>query len=284
MSVVRINEENAFQYSDRIPEEYINDFSREYFRGLVCIDDDETNALIIWQLRNMEVNNEPNSAEILFFQVDDEESAENILRSFEESLIFEDIKTISFEMAELGDEEEEALTDFGFEINRGESSDIHVTVEELSNLSFFHKNKKIPSCVKGISELNPRQFKAGIMNTVLHGKYGLNDDLPLLPMSRYAAEISCCVITDNRVNGYLLVHRDTSQRLLVELMFAIEPDAKINLLNMMRYSINKATDTCDEDTVVILRKHNRATTDLINKLFPDKTGTEVVLGTKSLTG
>ncbi|MCR4589308.1 MAG: hypothetical protein K5668_00620 [Lachnospiraceae bacterium] len=78
----------------------------------------------------------------------------------------------------------------------------------------------------------------------------------------------------------LLVHETASGFFMVELLFAMQPDANINLLNMMRYSIRAAGELCDRDTKVILRRHNKISAELVKKLFPDKKGVKVTKGEK----
>ena len=53
--------------------------------------------------------------------------------------------------------------------------------------------------IKPLSVVSSRQFKAGVMTSVFHGRYGLLDDLPFLPMTRYDADISCCIETDDKI-------------------------------------------------------------------------------------
>ncbi len=80
-----------------------------------------------------------------------------------------------------------------------------------------------------LSEITHRQFKAGIMTCVIHDRYGLLEDLPFLPMTRFDPDLSCCIETDGSVNGFLLVHKITRGPFRVELFFAEQPDANMNL-------------------------------------------------------
>lgn len=163
-----------------------------------------------------------------------------------------------------------------FMMKSAESRDVYVTVGELAALKL--SKKPLPSYIKPLSAVNPRQFKAGIMTSVFHGRYGLMDDLPFLPMTRYDPDISCCMITDERINGLLLVHEKGSDDLRVELLFAMQPDANIHLLNMMRFSIRAAERLRPLSDRVLLRRHNKASLQLIAKMFPDRKGAPVLRG------
>ena len=118
------------------------------------------------------------------------------------------------------------------------------------------------------------------MTSVLHGRYGLLDDLPFLPMNWFDTELSSCVITDGAINGLLLVRRITEGLYRVELLFAMQPDANINLLNLMRYTIRAAMKNRSADDVVILRRHSASTVALVKKLFPGRKGDEIIRGEK----
>jgi len=97
-------------------------------------------------------------------------------------------------------------------------------------------------------------------------------------MSWFEQDVSSCVQTDGKATGFLLVHKTESDKLVVELLFAMEPDATINLLQMIRYSVNAAAEKYPPETEVILKRHDGNSKALINKLFPDKKGAEALAG------
>lgn len=63
----------------------------------------------------------------------------------------------------------------------------------------------------------------------------------------------------------------------------MQPDASINILNMMRHSIRMASKNRSSDTGVLLRRHSSYVTDLVKKLFPDKKGEPVIKGVRANT-
>ncbi len=282
MPVIQITQEIALNYADMIPEELSDDLGREYFRGLVAENDGDgrTEAAMIWEMKKLEEPDVPSEAEILWFWVDDETGGVELLREFELSIQNYNIDVTSFELESLEPVEKAVLTRSGFEIRKAESRDICVTVEEMASLPFFHRETKPVDYIKSLADVTASQFKAGIMDSVFHGRYGLTDDLPFLPMARYDPDISSCTFTDDRVNGLLLVHRTVTGMFIVELLFAMEPDANINLLKMIRFSVDMAKALCDTEDRVILRRHNKAAEALVHKLFPDKKGAVVIKGEK----
>ena len=283
MSVIQITQEVALKYADMIPPELMNDLGREYFRGLAVEEgkNGRPGAAMIWEMKKIEDMDAPSEAEILWLCVEDEAEGQELFAEFEQDIEGYSIDTVSFELESLTSVEKEILTDFGFEIGEGESRDICVTIEEIAALPFFHRDTKPADYIKSLADITTSQFKAGIMDSAFHGRYGLLEDLPFLPMTRYDPDISSCLITDDKVNGLLLVHKTMTGSFIVELLFAMEPDANINLLKMMRFSVSMAKALCDFGDMVILRRHNEAVAALVHKLFPDKKGAAVMKGEKA---
>ncbi|MCR5774007.1 MAG: hypothetical protein K6G42_02865 [Lachnospiraceae bacterium] len=284
MSVIEITEENSFQYEGQVPRNFLNDLGRRYHRGMACeagsIDTPPT--MIFWKIINLEDDNVPTEAEILCFTAEDESEGEELLAAFFQETESDGAERVTFELESLSPTEEKLLSGAGFEITEEESRDIRVTIEELSALGFNQREKYLPDYIKCLSELSDRQFKAGIMECAFHGMYGLSDDLPFLSMTHYDPYISSCIITDDKVNGFILVNKVMSGEFIVELLFCMPPDASRNLLNMMRFSIREAMELCDMDDTVILRRHNKATYELVKRLFPDKKGDGVLKGGKTV--
>ena len=265
-------------YIGWIPEDYIKELSREYYRGMICNDGRRNESAIIWRLINFEDKEIPTEVEILWVKITDRQTGDGLLEAFEEFVRETDVYRVYFEFSSLGEAETVLFKDHGFFIEKDESIDIRVTVGELLELKIAGKTP--PPYVMSLSEIIPRQYKAAVMNSVFHRKYGLLDDLSQLPMDRFDQEVSSCVITDGVVDGLMLVRQAAAGEYIVELLFAMEPDARIKLLNMIRHSIQAAEEVCDKDESVILRRHNAATRNLITKLFPDKKGADVMKGEK----
>ncbi|MCR5237058.1 MAG: hypothetical protein K6E34_07635 [Lachnospiraceae bacterium] len=282
MMIRDITEENVGDYLDYIPMELLGEIKREYWRGLAGTDDasGSMTAGVLWELKNMEKEDEPNEAEIMWFSSDDASDGEELLGTLNESLKKDQVKRVFFELPSLSSEEEKALSDFGYTLESAESRDIYVTAEEISALKIA--KKKPEDYVYPLSDIAPRQFKAGIMTCIFHDRYGLLEDLPFLPMTRFDPDISCCIQTDGSVDGFLLVHKITKGPFRVELFSAMQPDADIHLLNMMRFAAQALARLETPDTKVLLRRHHKGSTELIKKLFPGKKGETVRRGERKV--
>ena len=278
MVIREVTHEDENEYRGQIPAELLYDLKREYIKGMVGVAEDsgKISTAVFWELKNVEDKNKQTEVEILWFFAQKADEGAELLEKLIITSKYEEIKRIYFEQPELSEAEKEALTGLGFKIGRAESRDIIVTVNELASLKFV--KKKTPDYIRSLADISYRRFKAAIMTSVYHGRYGLLEDLPFLPMSRYDIDISCCVVTDEKVNGLLLVRETENGPLRVELLFALHPDANIHLMHMICYAIKKAAAKLSIDRKVILRRHNKATLELIRKLFPDKIGDSVMRG------
>ncbi len=278
LNIVDITEDNIEEFLSIVPGQYLSDIGREYIRGVAGVDSDtkEPCGAVIWEVHNLEQEHEDNKAEILWFSAQNEENAGVLLEVFDIMTGDEDVRSSYFEIENLSDEETAALENAGFFIETIEGTEVYVTVEEIGKLDIA--KKKPENYVKSLSEISSIQFKAGIMNSVFHERYGLLEDLPFLPMSWFDSDLSCCVMTDDKVAGLLLVHLIKPALYRVELLFSEQLDAAINVLNMLRFSINAAKEKCFPEEEILIRRHNRTVTELCKKLFPDKKGKKVIRG------
>ncbi|MCR5403976.1 MAG: hypothetical protein K6E91_09210 [Butyrivibrio sp.] len=281
MTITQITEDNILQYTEIIPAELVTDLDREYFRALAGAEDkDDPEAVIIWELKDLEDETSPTKAVIHFLDAPDDQIARMMISAFEQKIADDGVGLVTFEIKEMKEDLQSAFEEEGYVLTEENSNNITVTVSELSELRLG--DRKIPDYIRSLSDINPRQFKAAVMTSVFHGRYGILDDLPFLPMTRFDQDVSSCVITDDKISGLLLVRKTMDSQYVVELFFAIQPDANKNLLNMMRFSIRSAVKYCYEEDTVILKKHNKESSLLIEKLFPDKEGPMVIKGEKEM--
>ena len=280
MKVIDITAENLEEYRDILPEEYHEDIGRQYCHALALVKPKtkKANAAMFWEIRNAEVSDLDTIAEIHWYTTDDEENGKELLKSYEEICGNDHVKTSCFELEQLTDPELVSFRNHGYDIKNTDGSSVFATVEELSQLDIAQK--KPNDYVYSLSALTSLQFKQGIMNCVFHGNYGLLDDLPFLPKTRFDQDLSCCVMADGKVNGFLLIHHMREGCYSVELLYSDRLDAAINILNMIRYSIHTAKELCNPTDRVIIRMHNQNVTALVKKLFPGKIGPKVFRGVK----
>lgn len=280
MKVIEITDDNAEDYEDFFDKTVLNDVGREYHGGLLIENDrsDGVRAAVFWELKNAEVKGVDTTSEIVDLIATDTDGCEEVLKAFDDKGVFSGVKSSYFEFDELDEDRKEALENDGFKVSKDESRDIYITVGDLRKLTFA--KKKPPAYITSLAKVSERQFKTGVMTSVLHGRYGLLDDLPFLPMDWFDKELSSCVITDGAINGLLLISKISEGVYRVELLCAMQPDAQTNLLNLLRYSIRAALINRSLDDVIILRRHSPETEALVKKLFPDKKGAAVIRGEK----
>ena len=78
-----------------------------------------------------------------------------------------------------------------------------------------------------------------------------------------------------------MVHACPSGILTPVLLFALGADAKINIVEMLRFSVKAAEDKYPEDTVIRVHRRNLPVKKISAKLFPDKKGTPAVSGVRN---
>ncbi|MCR5788967.1 MAG: hypothetical protein K6G83_03685 [Lachnospiraceae bacterium] len=181
---------------------------------------------------------------------------------------------------EVSGELPDILRDAGFSVTEKEGEDLTVTVRDLSGLGVVSK-KRVPSAMRALGTLNEPLFRRGLMNCIFHTKREVVEDLGSLPFSWFDPDISCYLETDNRINGFLLIHRLPSGSLRVEFLSAYGPDARTDLMFMIRFSILQAMKLCSEDIKVILRRHDEVARNLTGYLFPGKKGEPCLYGERA---
>ena len=155
--------------------------------------------------------------------------------------------------------------------------EVIVTLQDILGIRLL-KKQKIPEHILPLSGLMVRKFRNGIVDCIIKSKRTLLSDLSMLPMNWYDQEISCYTECDDRVNGFLLVHVTPSKRLRVELFSATGPDSRIDLLNMLRFSLRAAGERYGPETEVVLIRRDEAAKKLIGYLFPGRKGRRIFTG------
>ncbi len=158
----------------------------------------------------------------------------------------------------------------------GEEDSEEMTLEELSVLSVI--KGIVPKYILPVCRLTINLFRRGIAKCVSDNRKGILEDLEFLPINWYDTDVSCCVYNGGSVNGFLLVNKTATGKIVVDLFFAYEPEAGKNLLYMINFSVRKALKKYPKDTVVKLVIHNEISAALVKKLFPRKHGKICIMG------
>ena len=275
--IEEISLENLEEYEQLLKPNMAENIGREYYNCIAAFDPlgDEAGASMMWELKNTE-DPDDTRAEIVYFGASEPAEGEELLREYGVRIADNWVKKSFFELEGLSEEEQALLTDAGFELEERESRDIVMTLAELNKLSFV--NKKIPKYIISIGKLDFLQFRQGLTNCLFCGRNGLEEDLALLPADWYENNVSCCVVTDGKVNGLFLVHKMADGILMPVLLFAMGMEANMNMLDMICFSIRAASAIYPEDTQVLIRRHDEKTRALTAKLFPDRKGATVTAG------
>ena len=278
MKITDLNADNVSDYKDILDEDISESVGREFYYGIVASEEGNPPAgALIWEYRNLG-EDDGVSAELMYINADSSDSSDALLTEFSDLASEENVGDVFFETAALSDVVSGTFKDHGFTLNSAESRDVLVSVSELSKLAAMVR--KIPVSVEGLEDIKEIQFMQGVTNCIFNGKKGLMEDLEYIEKDWFAEDVSCCVITDNKVSGLFLVHRFPSGVFMPVLLTAIGPDARKDILYMICYSAQKALSSYPADTGVIVRRHNDSVRALAQKLFPGKTGETVVFGTK----
>ncbi len=277
METIKITEDNLEEYAAYLDPDVAECIGREYYRGIAIHEDEDEppRGTLIWELKNVE-DEIATESELFYYSADSEDDGRQLFEAYAEEAEENEVERSFFELPEEKKKEKGLFEEQGFATRETEGMDLYVTVGELSEIPFT--KKKVPSYITGISELMVRQFRKGITNCIFHGRKGILEDLEFLPMSWYDEDVSCCVQTDGRVTGFLLVNKRASGILVVDFLFALEPDARANLVSMIRFSVQAAAQKYPPETKVLIKRHNEMTHAVAKKLFPDKKGAPVLAG------
>ena len=275
MELFDITIDNSTELSDILETDIRESIGRKYYCGKAIMDDEKKPVgCLVWEYKN--VNDETDTeTEIVCFNVQDERAGKELLDAFDTDSSMAGGKTYVY-LPAFEKIQADILESKGFSLKQQESRDIYLTVEELAENKLFKKNPT--SYVFGLDEISGREFRQGIMKCLFYGKRGLLEDISSLPMTWYDPEVSCVVRTDDELTGLLLVHRFPSGILMPCVLYASGPDAKTDLLDLMRFSVQAAARTCSGDTKVLIRRDKSFVRGLAEKLFPKKQGDVSIYG------
>ena len=275
MELFDITTDNSAELSGILEDDVRESIGRKYYCGKVLMDDlNDPMGCLVWEYKN--VNDETDTqAEIIHFSTRDEEAGKELLDAFD--LASGQIGGKSYiHLPASQTDLTGLLAGQGFSVKQQESRDIFLTVDELSQNKIFQKRPS--SYVFGLDEISGREFRQGIMKCLFYGKRGLLEDIATLPMTWYDLGISCVARADEEVTGLLLVHRFPSGILMPCVLFASGPDAKTDLLDLMRFSVQAAARDYPGDTKVLIRRDKSFVRGLAEKLFPGKQGETAIYG------
>ena len=276
MELVKITEENTDDFSKMISEDLKCNLGRRFFNGLGVLDH-ESNPVgaMVYELLNYD-SEEDTKILIHSFVSEDDEATELLMSEYGKA-VSEDGAVES--LYETGDEKINAVfTSHGFNAKQSESLNIVVSAGELKEVAAMAAGKKIPGYIHDMSDTPPLRYRNFLKKCLVKGKSGLLEDLGYLPLSWFEREVSICSISDEMIDGVLLVRKLPSQVLVPCLLTAFGIDFQKNLLYIMLQSAQRVVELYPEETKVVIRRHNAGVKKLTDKFFPNKNGEKVYTG------
>ena len=279
MYIELLDIDNVEEYASVLNPEEAENIGRKYYRGLVASDEEsgETCGAVVFELQNQDDMSKSTEARLSFFWARSTEAGNSVFQSYDG--IISDAKA-GRSFLEISAESSEDTRSFyakqGFSSREAESRDLIVRVQDLADLDIVKKKTRLPAHLMPIGMLVQRDFQRGIMDCVFHSGRELLSDITELPTEWYEPEVSCCVRTDDRINGFLLVHKTARGRLRIELITAYGPGSKKDLYYMIAYSARQALMLYPPETEIILPQRDSHATDLIRYFFPHHRGRDVL--------
>ena len=279
MELIEINDENAEEFAEFINEDMQEDLARTFFRGIGAKDDaGDTKGAIVYELKGSESENDTLSR-VHMFEAADEETKKLIMEEYKNQISDEDVTESFYESSEAGFAND--LKSCGFSMQESESLDIIVSLNDIRKILSALNIKKMPSHIMSLSKASVMQYRGFIKNCLFKGQKGLLEDLAYLPMKWFEREFSSIAVTDDKVDGALLVRKLPSGMLYVGLYVAFGPDYKKNLALLMANSAQKIVELYPDGTQVLIRRHNDTVRKLSDRIFAGIKGATVFKGERA---
>ncbi len=276
-----LHESNIHKYKEIVGKDRAEDISRYFFRGIACFDDPDDDseeslkAAMIWELKSAE-SDEDTASEITWVYDAEPGSLEAALDEYSKRVRDEDVRRSFFELTDIGNNEKDVLSLSGFNLSSAESRDLRICLKEFGELRALRR--KAPNYIYNLGSIDSDQFEQGMIKIMFNQNAAALEDMYYLPKEWFDEKVSCCVMTDGCVNGFLLVHRYPSGLIRPVLFYSVGADSNYNLLDMMRYSVHAALAEYPDDTPVLIRRRTKSVSKLTDKLFPGKKGEAVISG------
>lgn len=268
MLVEYLGKENLHKYEEYLDSDAAENIGREFYRGIVCENADVPGAALIWEYENLYDSDKPTATRIEWGRVTDEKMGAFLLEAFSEIIARNKAERSYFELSR--DYDREVIKLFkqaGFKITTEKTDRVVIRLSDAKAVAAL-RELKIPRNIKSLEELSTEDFKAAIKECINDIDREFVSDLFFLGPTWYEQDISCYVETDGRCSGLFLVHRCTSERLRVELLADWGSGASKSLLEMIRYSLDRALLAYPEDTEIDIVLRDRAIKGLAAYLFP----------------
>lgn len=279
MEAIRITGENAIDFSDCISKDICSFLDREFFRGIGAVDDYlNPVGAIVYELIDYDSVRDIKSR-IYSFKATSDEVADFIMSEYQKDIEEEGVVESVYELED--EETDSYFKGCGFVSEREESDELQISAADLKKIVAAGGEKRIPSYIQSMSSVSPMQYREFLKKLLVHGQFGILEDLAYLSMSWFETEVSFCSMADGKIDGIFLIHRLPSGTLIPCLFTSFGIDSKKNLGFLMFSAIQKAAELYTDDTKVIIRRRNENVRSLTDKLFPGKKGSMIFLGKRA---
>ncbi len=284
MNTVTIEKENLSTFEDLIPKGIAENIARKYYRAFgICDDDEVPVGACVCKMIHVENANQPTMGRLEHLFIDPRQRGKGygkfLMEELKAGLLLEKAKSSFFELPVKGNEKTaEFLKKNGYTLEEKEGDVVSLTIEDIMKSPLAAK-VKIPDIIGDIGEVPMRKVKKGIMNSVFSGN-DIEEDLPNLPLFWFQSQLSAFTMKDDKVTGLFLIHQKDENIFEPVLLFALEPDAKKDLLNMVRFSAQKVMELCPPESYIIINRRNASIRKLVGGLFPKVKGETVYRGTR----
>ncbi len=278
MKTISLTYENVGDYGAWIVPDMAENLDREYYRGLILEDDEDTPvAGMLYEILYNE-EERPTEAAIRWLKIMDGSVAPALFEAYGKAAKDNGVSRTSFVIPVKDSAvEKAALKEAGFRVKLTEGNDIIVTLDELKALPIM-KSTAVPDSIRPLNRINARAFRRAVSKCSMLGKKGVCEDLSYLPLSWFDPDVSCYSEEDGEVNGLMLFHKRPSGVVAIQLMIGLTSDPQMILLGMMRQFVISLEACYGPMVKVILDRHNQSSFKLSEKLLPRGFGIPVYAG------
>ena len=165
----------------------------------------------------------------------------------------------------------------GFSNTSEESRELCITVADLEKLPLNRKTK-FPDYIKSLSDISVIQYRNFVKKTIIKGNKGALEDLAYLPLNWFERDVSSCSVSDDKIDGVMMIRKTPSGVLRPMLYTAFGPEFKKNLLLLLTKTISSAIEIYPPETRIVIYRRDKSVLMLTHKLLTGFKGEEVFTG------
>lgn len=277
MEIIEITKDNAKDFEAVIGEDLVNDMSRYFYRGIAAVDDNgNCNGALIYELLDVDSDADTRSR-IRLLEGDNDEVKAKLEEEYRNVAAEDEVAKSFFETSE--SEVASFFEKMGFSKSNAESRELRITVGDLEKLP-LNRKVKVPDYIKSVNEVSILQYRNFVKKILIKGNKGIVEDLAYLPLNWFDRDASSCSISDDKVDGILLIRKTPSGELHPQLYTAFGPEFVKTLGLMMVQSVNYVLENYSPDTKIVIYRHSKEVVTLTHKLLSGYKGDEILIGSR----